>query len=125
MLEGQVAVLSSGYLSSREALEVLDALKSSALFREDQYSYILYPNKNLPGFLQKNNIPVADAQSSELIKVLLSKGNKEIVDQDVQGGIHFNGNFKNARDLENALNALGAGEYKDLAKGAETCTGYF
>ncbi|MFW6224472.1 MAG: hypothetical protein ACOC4R_02300, partial [Bacteroidota bacterium] len=49
MLEGQVAVLSSGYLNADQALEVLDALKSSALFREDQYSYILYPNKELPG----------------------------------------------------------------------------
>ena len=35
MLEGQVAVLSSGVLSSDEALEVLDGLKNSALFRED------------------------------------------------------------------------------------------
>jgi hypothetical protein len=46
--------LSSGYLSSEQALEVLDALKNSAPFQEDQYSYILYPNKELPGFLQKN-----------------------------------------------------------------------
>src|SRR6056297_1125196 len=38
MLEGQVAVLSSGYLGGKESLKVLDALKSSALFREDQYS---------------------------------------------------------------------------------------
>ncbi len=51
MLEGQVAVLSSGYLKPEQTLQVLDALKSSSLFREDQYSYILYPNKKLPGFL--------------------------------------------------------------------------
>ena len=57
MLEGQVAVLSSGYLSSKENLEVLDALKSSKLFRDDQYSYILYPNKDLGLFLNKNTIP--------------------------------------------------------------------
>ena len=53
MLEGQVAVLSSGYLKPKEALEVLDALKASALFRDDQYSYILYPNKDLPRFVDK------------------------------------------------------------------------
>ncbi len=35
MLEGQVAVLSSQFLSSNEALKVLDALKNSALFRPD------------------------------------------------------------------------------------------
>ena len=39
MLEGQVAVLSSKYLGSSEAVDLLDALKKSALFREDQYSY--------------------------------------------------------------------------------------
>jgi hypothetical protein len=116
MLEGQVAVLSSGYLGSEEALEVLNALKKSALFREDQYSYILYPNKNLPGFLQKNNIPEPDANSSELIQKLIADGNKEIVERDIQGGIHFNGNFKNARDLENALNGMAAAEYTDLVE---------
>ena len=56
MLEGQVAVLSSGHLSAKEALAVLDGLKASALFRPDQYSYILYPNKDLGRFIDKNNI---------------------------------------------------------------------
>jgi hypothetical protein len=116
MLEGQVAVLSSGYLSPEQALEVLDALKNSALFRKDQYSYILYPNKKLPGFLEKNNIPATEAQKSELIKKLIADGNKEIVDQDIQGGLHFNGNFKNARDLESALNRLSKSEYNELAE---------
>ncbi|MFO7999541.1 MAG: hypothetical protein R6U86_11240 [Bacteroidales bacterium] len=108
MLEGQVAVLSSGFLSSEEVLEVLDALKRSALFRADQYSYILYPNKDLPGFLQKNTISAQDAGSSALIRTLIADGNTEIVVQDVLGGVHFNGNFKNARDLEGALDALAA-----------------
>ena len=114
MLEGQVAVLSSGYLTSEQALEVLDALKSSALFREDQYSYILYPNKKLPGFLEKNNIPAKSLQHSELLKKLVSDGNKAIIDRDIQGGLHFNGNFKNARDLKDALNRLSESKYKEL-----------
>ena len=114
MLEGQVAVLSSGYLNPEQALEVLDALQKSALFRNDQNSYILYPNKQLPGFLQKNNIHKSDAQSSELIKKLVADGNKEIVEQDIQGGLHFNGSFKNAKDLENTLKVLAEGAYKSL-----------
>jgi len=117
MLEGQVAVLSSGYLSTNESLEVLDALRSSSLFREDQHSYILYPNKNLPGFLQKNNIPETDVNSSELIRRLITEGNKEIVEQDIEGGIHFNGNFKNARDLDKALDMLAANSYRELIIG--------
>lgn len=116
MLEGQVAALSSGYLSSEEALEVLDALKASALFRDDQYSYILYPNKNLPGFLHKNIIPDADARSSALIQKMAAGGNKTIVEQDIRGVFHFNGNFKNANDLERALNELANGEYQVLAE---------
>jgi hypothetical protein len=115
MLEGQVAVLSAGFLSSAEALEVLNALKNSALFREDQYSYILYPNKDLPGFLQKNTIPQAAVQSSELIKKMAADGNKRLVERDIRGDFHFNGNFKNAKDVERALNALAESEYAALA----------
>lgn len=116
MLEGQVAVLSSGYLSPEEALEVLDALKNSALFRDDQYSYLLYPNKNLQGFLKKNSIPESDAQSSELIRQMISDGNTAIVERDIRGAYHFNGNFKNAGDLNAALHALAETKYKALAE---------
>lgn len=116
MLEGQVAVLSSGYLQPQQALDVLNGLKDSTLFREDQYTYILYPNKKLPGFLQKNNIPKEDVMASALINNMLSKGNKSIVEKDILGGYHFNGNFKNARDLEKALNELMGGEYTELAQ---------
>ena len=116
MLEGQVAVLSSDYLNSRQALEILEGLKKSALFRQDQYSYILYPEKDLQGFLQKNEIPVSEAKTSRLIKKLISDRDKKIIELDVKGGIHFNGNFRNAGDLENALEKLASGEYKDLVE---------
>ena len=114
MLEGQVAALSSGSLSPEEVLELLDALKNSTLFRADQYSYILYPNKELPGFLRKNNIPAADIQSSELLTKLIADGNREIVEKDILGGFHFNGNFKNATDLGRALDKLAGAAYSDL-----------
>jgi hypothetical protein len=114
MLEGQVAVLSSGYLSAQEALEVLDALKNSALFRQDQYSYLLYPNKALPGFLQKNIIDKSLAESSQLIHKLVDANNTQIVEKDIEGSYHFNGNFKNVSDLEQSLAAMHSTEYKDL-----------
>ena len=78
MLEGQVAVLSSGYLNAEESLDVLDALKASALFREDQYSYVLYPNKSLPRFLEKNNIDSALVENSELLKKLVHDGDTRV-----------------------------------------------
>ena len=71
MLEGQVAILSSGYLSTEESLDILDSLKSSKLFRDDQYSYLLYPNKDLPGFLDKNIIPASEVNKSKLLLSLL------------------------------------------------------
>jgi len=114
MLEGQVAVLSSGYLSSQEALQVLDALKDSSLFRPDQYSYVLYPNKDLPRFTEKNHIPEASVASSTLLQQLVSDGNVEIVEQDVNGVCHFNGNFKNANDLRQALEGLSETKYASL-----------
>ena len=94
MLEGQVAVLSSGYLSTEAALEVLDGLKASALFRPDQYSYTLYPNKALPRFIDKNTISETQIKSSDLLKLLIENDNKQIVSKDIEGQYHFNLNFK-------------------------------
>ena len=115
MLEGQVAVLSSGHLSPAEALKVLDAMKSSALFRTDQYSYLLYPNKQLPKFLEKNTIPQEDVEQSKLLGALLNDGNRILVDQDIKGTYHFNGNFKNAADLGKAIDTLQDSKYSDYA----------
>ncbi|MEL6537066.1 MAG: hypothetical protein AAFQ98_16715, partial [Bacteroidota bacterium] len=106
MLEGQVAVLSSGYLTSEKALKVLDGLKGSALFREDQYSYVLYPNKNLPGFLAKNVVSEQQVQASGLLQKLIADGNTRIIEQDVNGRYHFNGSFNNADSLMLAIDAL-------------------
>ena len=110
MLEGQVAVLSSGYITSKQALEVLDALKASKLFRPDQYSYILYPYKELKGFLQRNTIPTEAVSNSSLLQTLVKAGDTTIIKKAVNGIFHFNGNFKNANDLEAALETVEASE---------------
>jgi hypothetical protein len=106
MLEGQVAVLSSGYLSGDESLAVLDALRDSKLYRADQQSYILYPNKDLGTFATKNNIPTNAVEGSELLKALVEKNNQQILSKDIKGDYHFNGNFKNADDLAAAIGQL-------------------
>ena len=106
MLEGQVAVLSSGFLTAEQSAKLLDALKQSSLYREDQNSYILYPNKNLPKFLYKNTIPAKSAEQSALLKQLLADGNLSIIEKDIKGDLHFNGNFRNANDVDAALKKL-------------------
>ncbi|WP_299227813.1 hypothetical protein [uncultured Psychroserpens sp.] len=114
MLEGQVAALSSGYVSSKAALKLLDALKASELFREDQYSYLLYPNKQLPRFLQKNRIPKAAVENSSLLQKLVNDEHKQIIVKDINGIYHFNGNFNNASSLKQALNDLIGTKYEPL-----------
>ncbi|MFZ1786536.1 MAG: hypothetical protein WAU23_15120 [Ferruginibacter sp.] len=114
MLEGQVAVLSSGLLHAGEVIDVLDALKSSALFRSDQYSYMLYPDRQLPRFMEKNCIAAELIDRSELCKKLIADHNKDIVYQDVNGVFHFNGKLRNASDLSHALDGLNG--YTNLVK---------
>lgn len=117
MLEGQVAILSSGFLSAKQSIKVLDALRDSALYRKDQNSYILYPNKELPKFLEKNTIPKDSFEKSALLKQLLSQSNNQLINKDLKGNYHFNGNFHNANDLKIALNQFSLHkEYKDLVK---------
>ena len=115
MLEGQVAIISSGFLSAGETVEVLDALKQSTLFRQDQFSYILYPDHRLPSFLEKNNIPHGEFSKSELLKELVEKNNREVILKNVDGGYHFNGKFRNSTLLKKALSNL-PGEYENLVQ---------
>jgi len=114
MLEGQVAVLSSGYLDGKETLRVLDALKQSKLFRKDQYSYLLYPFKELKGFLDRNTISEDAVLSSRLFQEMLKDNSVEIIERDVNGEYHFNGNFKNANDVTEALEKLSNTKYSSL-----------
>ena len=114
MLEGQVAVLSSGYLSATESIKVLEALRKSAMFRDDQYSYILYPNRPVPAFIEKNNLPAEAVQKSALLQQLLHDQNGAIVEQDVDGVCHFNGAFTNKHVLLDALEHLDKARYGAL-----------
>jgi len=114
MLEGQVAVLSAGVLSTKEVLELLRALRESDLYRADQHSYILYPDRQLPRFEVKNTIPAAAVEESVLLSQMVAKGDHRLIEQDVRGDYHFNGSFNNQKDIERVLATLAGGEYGDL-----------
>lgn len=117
MLEGQVAVLSSGYLSSEESCKLLDALRASSLYREDAQSYILYPNKNLPKFLEKNKITKEQIAHISLVQILEEECNESIVNKDIEGNYHFHSNFNNADKLLEELKKLGQdAKYKNQVK---------
>jgi hypothetical protein len=116
MLEGQVGVLSSGYLDADAAANLLDAMRASSLYRADQNSYLLYPDRELPGFVQKNVIAQQQFASSALLQRLVNDGNRDIVIKDVNGVVHFSGSFKNAGDLNAALDRLSGTVYEKAAK---------
>jgi hypothetical protein len=114
MLEGQVAVLSSGYLAPEESLTVLEALRHSALYTERQNSYLLYPDRDLSRFMDKNIIPQADVQRSSLLQALLSDGDRSLIESDSQGGCYFNGAFNNLASAQSAMQSLADNGYADL-----------
>jgi hypothetical protein len=113
MLEGQVAVLSSGFLSTIESVELLDSLRKSKLYRKDQNSYILYPDKELPQFLQKNIVPSERVDQSILLQKLIQNNNKDILSKDILGQYHFNASFNNVNGLKKVLESL-PDEYQSL-----------
>jgi hypothetical protein len=122
MLEGQVAVLSSGFLDTNESLQILDALRKSDLYRPDQNSYILYPNKQLPKFLEKNTITKEQVADSVLLTKLIQENNFQLINKDIKGNYHFNGNFHNATDLKSELIQLANNEKYAQLVASETET---
>ena len=108
MLEGQVAALASGWGSPEEAADLAEALFGSALYRADQDSFMLYPAKSLPAFMDKNRVPDDAAREISLVGALLSAGDGRIVARDAAGVLRFHADFRHAGDLTAALAALAA-----------------
>lgn len=106
MLEGQVAILSSGLLEAEEALTLLETLRNSDLYRRDQHSYILYPDRQLPGFLEKNIINADAVRKSKLISTMQQQRDFRLLSQDINDRYHFQGNIRNANDVAKILTAL-------------------
>ena len=103
MLEGQVAVLSAKVLSADESLQVLTALRQSALYTARQNTYLLYPEKTLARFAEKNQLPADVMEEMPLIARLLDSGNTEIIESDASGGLYFSGALTKREDIESAL----------------------
>lgn len=125
MLEGQVAVLSSKALDSREALSVLEALRASAIYREDQNSYMLYPERELTKFMDKNIIPEETVMSSVVLKTEVEKGLTRFVEKDVKGHYHFNGVFRNGNEIMAAIERTKSYAVKDMLVVGEIFTELF
>jgi hypothetical protein len=98
-----VAVIGSGALSARECADVVDALRESRLYRADQNSYLLYPDRKLPGFLEKNNLAPEAVLGSAVVASMVEDGDDPIVVRDVNGAVHFRADLHNRHLLGRAL----------------------
>ena len=108
MLEGQVAVLESGVLDANESADVVDALYASAMYRPDQDSFMLYPARSLPPFLERNVVPEDAIDGNPLLVELLERRDPSVVVRDRNGVVRFAADLATREDLENQLAALTA-----------------
>ncbi|UCD23042.1 MAG: hypothetical protein JSW51_08200 [Gemmatimonadota bacterium] len=108
MLEGQVAALSSGAIDPIQAVKLLETLFESGMYRADAGTFMLYPDRELPGFLDKNRIPAQALESIPLLKKLLQEGDESIVLRDEDGRYRFNADLSNSSDLAARLDDLAA-----------------
>jgi hypothetical protein len=106
MLEGQVALLSCGALSLAESVRVLDALFASDLFDLRRRSFTLYPDRSLPGFLERNRLD-DDALALPIVQVLLGAGRIDLLQRQSDGTVRFAPALSNRADLEAAGRDLG------------------
>ncbi len=116
MLEGQVAAISSGALDSEEAADLLDTLRHGPLYRADQGSYMLYPDRQPPLFFDKNVVDEGALRQSRLLAELLRRGDGSLVSRDVAGHVHFNAGLRNANLLRRVLDELLRSDLEDLAR---------
>ncbi len=100
MLEGQVAVLSSGLLSPSEAVELTEKLAESSLYEPRQNAYMLYPDKKLKDFAEKNCIAKNDV---EKLRGLIARSGGLYLKEDCNGIYHFNGLFRNRTVLKDFI----------------------
>ncbi len=106
MLEGQVAALSSGLLDAAQAVELIDAMFDSKLFRPDQSSFLLYPDRLLDGFLHRNKISAQRATTIPLLHEMVEAQDRSIIVRDDFGEFHFAAYIQRQADLIERLDGL-------------------
>jgi len=108
MLEGQVAALSSGAVAPSDACDILETMFTSVVYRDDQKSFMLYPDRDLPDYLERNRIPDERAAEIEFFKQLEADGDVRLIERDASGHLRFHSDFVNAGDVRACLKELRA-----------------
>jgi hypothetical protein len=110
MLEGQVAALSSAGLPARRQADLLDALFTSELLRDDLGTFLLAPPRRPPAFLDKNVIDPDVVRDNALLNRLLAAGDRTVIRTDPDGTCRFAPDLTTAPALRARLERLGEDE---------------
>ena len=105
MLEGQVAAASSSGTDLGAVVRLMESAFESDLYRPDQDTFLLYPNRQRPAFMDKNRV------SDELVGSALESladADQGIARRDADGIVRFGSHLRNAQDLFNSLDAEGS-----------------
>ncbi len=62
--------------------------------------------KNYQDLIKRTIFQPKKLKNQNLLKQLVKDGNSQIIEKDVLGNYHFNGNFNNANSLKTALSNL-------------------
>jgi hypothetical protein len=108
MLEGQVAALTSGALSPQEACDVVSSLFNSKVYRDDQKTFMLYPDREQTAFMQKNCISTEQIKHLSSLQQLLDEQNDIIVALDANSNVRFHADIGNKSELNKRIKALAA-----------------
>ena len=79
---------------------------ASSIYRPDQHSFMLYPDRKLPNFFDKNRIPMEAVSVIPLLTRMLEDGNDRVIVRDALGVYRFSADFRNAGDLEQRLDEV-------------------
>ena len=106
MLEGQVAALTSGGMQPEEVIDVVNALFKSDVYRADQNTFMLYPDRKQTAFMQKNCLSSEQVEGIKSLKLMLSDNMQSIVCMDAESNIRFHADIGNKGELAIRIAAL-------------------
>ena len=118
MLEGQVAALSSGAMAPAKAADVLENLFASTVYREDQKTFMLYPDRDQANFQARNTIPATQVEAIATLVDMVKAADARLIEKDVAGEYRFNAEMQNVGALNDKIDALSA-EYPGLEAARE------
>ena len=79
-----------------------------ALYRADQHSYILYPDRDVASFLSRNTLPADWRTRAPQLSAMADAGDTSLIVLDADGSAHFHADLTNAADLARRMNASDA-----------------